>query len=129
MFVGLCRVDLHFPASRSLKAKRSHVQRLKGRLAQRFHAAVAELDYHDLWQRSRMGIAVVGSPPSRLKDLLARMRRMVEQDTGLVVTQWLEEIQKFDPDDSSIPVPGDDGTGENDWADDRHGDTEETEYP
>jgi uncharacterized protein YlxP (DUF503 family) len=105
MFVGLCRVDLHFPASRSLKAKRSLVQRLKGRIAQRFQASVAEVDHQDLWQRSRIGVAVVGGPPSRLQDRLAQMRRMVEQEHDLVVIQWAEEIQKFEPDDMSIPVP------------------------
>jgi uncharacterized protein YlxP (DUF503 family) len=116
MFVGLCRIDLHFPASRSLKAKRSLVQRLKGRLIQRFQASVAELDHQDLWQRSSIGVAVVGSPPSRLQDRLAQMRRMVEQEHDLVVIRWAEEIQKFEPDDLSIPVP--EVERDDEWADD-----------
>ena len=100
MFVGLCRIDLHFPASRSLKAKRSLVQRVKGRLIQRFRASVAEVDHQDLWQLSRLGLAIVGSPPSRLKEHLASMRRMVEQEPGLEIIGWVEEIQKFEPEDA-----------------------------
>jgi uncharacterized protein YlxP (DUF503 family) len=105
MFVGLCRIDLYLPASRSLKAKRSLIQRVKGRLTQRFQASVAEVDHQDLWQRGCLGVAVVGSPPSRLKERLAQMRRMVEQESSLEVVGWIEEVQKFDPEYGDLSLP------------------------
>ena len=43
MFVGSYRIELFFPESRSLKAKRSVLNRLKSRLSQ-LNLSVAEVD-------------------------------------------------------------------------------------
>ena len=51
MFVGSYRIELHFPESRSLKAKRSVLNRLKSRLSQ-LNLSVAEVEGQDKWQRS-----------------------------------------------------------------------------
>jgi hypothetical protein len=61
MFVGVVRVELHIPASTSLKDKRSVVRSLKDRIRERASAAVAEVDHQDLWQRAALGVAVVAS--------------------------------------------------------------------
>ena len=58
-FVGILSVELHFPEAGSLKGKRKHLQSAKANLANRFGAAVAEVDFHELWQRSRLTLAVV----------------------------------------------------------------------
>ena len=54
-YVGILSVELHFPEAGSLKGKRKYVKSAKAQLQQRFGAAVAEVDHHDLWQRSRLG--------------------------------------------------------------------------
>jgi uncharacterized protein len=56
-YVGILSVELHFPDSGSLKAKRKYVKSAKAQLQNRFGASVAEVDHHDLWQRSRLTIA------------------------------------------------------------------------
>lgn len=43
----------------SLKEKRSILKRLIHRIKTDFNVSVAELDYLDLWQRIKLGIAVV----------------------------------------------------------------------
>lgn len=43
----------------SLKEKRSILKRLMHRLQKDFNVSVAELDYQNLWQRIKLGIAVV----------------------------------------------------------------------
>ena len=58
-YVGILSVDLHLPEGASLKSKRREVQRVKAGLAKRFSCAVAEVDHHDLWQRTRLSLAVV----------------------------------------------------------------------
>lgn len=58
-YLGVLTADLHFPESGSLKAKRSHLRHTKGQLERRLGASVAEVDFHDLWQRSRLTLAVV----------------------------------------------------------------------
>jgi uncharacterized protein YlxP (DUF503 family) len=58
-FVGILSVELHFPEAGSLKGKRKHVKSAKAQLQHRFGASVAEVDHHELWQRTRLTIACV----------------------------------------------------------------------
>ena len=59
-FVGILAVDIHFPESGSLKDKRQHLRSLKARFARQLGASVAEVGYHDLWQRSRIILSLCG---------------------------------------------------------------------
>jgi uncharacterized protein YlxP (DUF503 family) len=54
------------------------VQSLKAHLQQRFGAAVAETDHHDLWQRCTLTAALVGRTPSVVDDAAAKLTRYVE---------------------------------------------------
>ncbi|HLT55384.1 MAG TPA: DUF503 domain-containing protein [Bacillota bacterium] len=45
----------------SLKNKRSIIKRLIAKLKKDFNVAVAEMDYHDLWQRTKLGIVTVAN--------------------------------------------------------------------
>ena len=58
-YVGILSIELHFPDAGSLKGKRSYVKAAKAQLQQRFAAAVAEVDHHDLWQRAALTVACV----------------------------------------------------------------------
>jgi len=69
-YVGILSVELHFPASGSLKGKHKYVKSAKAQLQQRFGASVAEVDHHDLWQRARLTVACVARGHSELEQLL-----------------------------------------------------------
>jgi uncharacterized protein len=69
-YVGILSVELHFPDAGSLKAKRSHVKSAKAQLQQRFAASVAEVDHHDLWQRSRLIMSCAAREVGDLHELL-----------------------------------------------------------
>ena len=56
-FVAILSAELHFPEAGSLKGKRQHLRSAKDNLRNRFAASVAEVDHHDLWQRSTLLIA------------------------------------------------------------------------
>jgi uncharacterized protein len=56
-FVGILSVELHFPEAGSLKAKRRFVKSAKAQLQHRFGASVAEVDHHDVWQRTALTVA------------------------------------------------------------------------
>lgn len=58
-FVGILSVELHFPEASSLKGKRQFVRSAKDNLRNRFGASVAEVDHHDLWQRTRLTVSCV----------------------------------------------------------------------
>ena len=58
-YVGILSVELHFPESGSLKGKRKYVKSAKAQLQNRFGASVAEVDHHELWQRTRLTVSCV----------------------------------------------------------------------
>jgi uncharacterized protein len=58
-FVAILTAELHFPDASSLKEKRHFVRSAKDNLRNRFGAAVAEVDHHDLWQRATLTVACV----------------------------------------------------------------------
>ena len=69
-YVGILTVELHFPESGSLKAKRKYVKSAKAQLQNRFGAAVAEVDHHELWQRCQLTLACVAREHREAEQLL-----------------------------------------------------------
>jgi uncharacterized protein YlxP (DUF503 family) len=69
-YVGILTVELHFPEAGSLKGKRKFVKSAKVQLQNRFGAAVAEVDHHELWQRSRLTVACVAREHREAEQLL-----------------------------------------------------------
>ena len=69
-YVGILSVELHFPEAGSLKGKRKHVKSAKAQLQNRFGAAVAEVDHHELWQRARLTVACVAREQREVQQLL-----------------------------------------------------------
>jgi uncharacterized protein YlxP (DUF503 family) len=69
-YVGILTVELHFPEAGSLKGKRKFVKSAKAQLQNRFGAAVAEVDHHELWQRSRLTLACVTRDHREAEQLL-----------------------------------------------------------
>jgi uncharacterized protein YlxP (DUF503 family) len=56
-YVGILSFELFFPESHSLKEKRMHLRSVKQQLANRIGCSIAEVDHHDVWQRSRLTLA------------------------------------------------------------------------
>ena len=77
-YAGLLVIHLHFPQNGSLKGKRKELQSVKAQLHQRFGAAVAETDHHDLWQRSTLTASVVGRSPADVDICADRIERWLD---------------------------------------------------
>ncbi|NLB88955.1 MAG: DUF503 domain-containing protein [Syntrophomonadaceae bacterium] len=60
-------IEIFMPYSNSLKAKRKIVNSLVDRLRKRVNLSISEVDYHDLWQRSLIGFAIVNSNQKELE--------------------------------------------------------------
>jgi len=91
MFVGVVRIELHLPGCTSLKDKRSIVRSLKDRLRARLHAAVAEVEFQDLWQRAALGVAVVSGESHQVVEQLQSVRQMVDGTYGAELIDWQEQ--------------------------------------
>ena len=77
-FVSVLEIHLHFPENGSLKGKRKELQSVKAQLHQRFGAAVAETDHHDLWQRSTITASLVGRTTADVNACADRIERWLD---------------------------------------------------
>jgi uncharacterized protein YlxP (DUF503 family) len=86
-WIGILSAELHFPEAHSLKEKRMYLRSAKAQLQNRFGAAVAEVDHHDVWQRARITAALVTREHGEAERLLADAERYLasrEWELGLV---------------------------------------------
>ncbi len=79
MLVALERFDLRIPGCGSLKEKRHVVKTLTAGLRSKFNVSVAEVDHHDLWQRTTLAVAAAGAEQFHLKKVLHEVERFVER--------------------------------------------------
>jgi len=76
-YVGILSAELYFPESGSLKTKRKDLKSTKAQLVQKFQVAVAEVDHHDTWQRSRLTVSCVGRTHSDAAGILESVERFL----------------------------------------------------
>ena len=78
MIVGVCTIELRVRESRSLKAKRQVLKSIIARVKNNFNVAIAEVDYHDKWQRALLGVAVVSTAQDHANGILSKVVNFVE---------------------------------------------------
>ncbi len=94
MVVLAFEVDLHLPASTSLKDKRMVVRSILDTARSRFGVAAAEIDHQDQRQRALLGFAAVSSSVSHATAVMDNVDRLVWSTAGVDVLsterRWLE---------------------------------------
>ncbi len=88
MPVGILELDLYIPECTSLKEKRVILKGLKDKVRSRFNVSVAEVDGQDLWQRSRLLVAVAASDTRGANRLLSKVVNFVERERGLQLLDY-----------------------------------------
>jgi len=78
MVVGICHLDLHLHGNQSLKEKRQVLRTLSEKVKARFNVSIAEVGDTDLWQRAKLGLAVVGTDQNHLNSTLSRMMNYID---------------------------------------------------
>ncbi len=92
MVIKLLTIDLHFPGRSSLKEKRFVLSSVKAKLRRQFNVAVAEVDYHNKWQRSLLAIVTVGVDGAFVDLTFDKILKMLDQDHRLTVLDYHREI-------------------------------------
>jgi uncharacterized protein YlxP (DUF503 family) len=87
MVVGVCRMRLVIPTGRSLKAKRSVLNRIKDRVRHRFNVAIAEVGSNDLWRRIDLGLAVTGNDGPHVQSQLSNVQNFI---VGLALAELVD---------------------------------------
>ncbi len=78
MVVGSLTLELHFCGCRSLKSKRRIIKSIQGKVRSRFNVSAAEVDHQDLWQRTVLGFAAIGSSRKVVESTLSKITDFVE---------------------------------------------------
>jgi uncharacterized protein YlxP (DUF503 family) len=93
MPVGMLTLELHIPNAQSLKDKRQVLRSLKDKLRRDFNVAVAELEHHDTWQRSVVGIVTISNEEKHLREVLQKVLDEADRILGSVlINQQLEIV-------------------------------------
>lgn len=88
MVVLSCVVEVFIPHASSLKDKRRVIKGLLERLRQRFNVSVAEISHHDLWQRSCLAMASVGTDNRYVEGILQKAVNFIEESGLVEVTHY-----------------------------------------
>ncbi|NIO48218.1 MAG: DUF503 family protein [Candidatus Aminicenantes bacterium] len=80
MIIGFLSLEIYIPYSHSLKEKRKRLSGLKDRLKNRYNVAVAELDYHKKWQRTKIGIVTLNNQKRPIDNLFSKIIADAEEN-------------------------------------------------
>lgn len=82
MNIGICRIDLEFPDSHSLKDKRRVLRSIVERVQSRFNVSIAEVDHHDNRRIATLGITCVSNDTRHANKIISTLVQYVEKCRG-----------------------------------------------
>jgi uncharacterized protein YlxP (DUF503 family) len=77
----------------SLKDKRSILKRIKKKLRDNFNIAISEIDYRDIWNKSKLAIVTVSSDSRHVDMLLQNVLKFTENDKDVELLK--SSVEKF----------------------------------
>lgn len=92
MFVVILKLDIHIPASNSLKHKRMILNSLKGKLRNTFNISVSEVGELDKWQRAAIGIAHVAVDKKGAAGTVDKILDFIDRFNGAELLTYETEI-------------------------------------
>ena len=73
MIIGFLSLEIYIPYSHSLKEKRKRLSGLRNRLKNRYNVAFAELEYHQKWQRTKIGVVTLNNQKRLIESLFSKI--------------------------------------------------------
>lgn len=94
-YIGIAHLELHIPEARSLKAKRAPVRSLVEKIRNRHQVLVTEVDYQDLYQRTRLAICALSTDPVDLEARLQRVEKTIDRNWSGPILSWEVEVIQY----------------------------------
>lgn len=79
--IGILELEFALHGCGSLKDKRHVVRSLVDRLRHRFEVSAAEIDYQDVWDRTKVGVALISAEHTAVQRLLEQLIDYAEATT------------------------------------------------
>jgi len=80
MVIGFLSLEIYLPYAHSLKEKRKTIVSLKDRVKKKYNVAFAELDYHDKWQRSKIGMVTLNNRKTMIDAIFQKIIADAEEN-------------------------------------------------
>jgi len=78
LIVGICRIILMLHGVSSLKEKRGILKKIVEKTKNRFNMSVSETAFNDMWQKSEVGIALIGNDSAFINSRLDKAVNFIE---------------------------------------------------
>jgi uncharacterized protein YlxP (DUF503 family) len=95
MIVGICHLDVIIPENHSLKGKRHVLRKITDRVRSRFNISIAEVGDNELWQRSQLGLSIVGNDRRFVNSYLDKVVNFIEAMNIVDIAHSEFEILNF----------------------------------
>ncbi len=79
MIIGVYTFEVYIPYSHSLKEKRRVITSIKKRIQSKFNVSVAEVDFLELWQRGRIGVAMISGEKSVVDKTFEKIKLLLSE--------------------------------------------------
>lgn len=93
MIIGSAVCECIIYDAHSLKEKRAVLQRILSRLKQKFNVSVSEVDYQDVWQRTKIAIVSVASVRVSVEMELQHALKLIDSfpeiERSITDIEWL----------------------------------------
>jgi uncharacterized protein len=76
--IGALAVNLHIPASQSLKSKRRVIKSIKDRVRSRFNVSVSEIGELEKWQSATLGFCMISNDRAHIQSNFEAILALVE---------------------------------------------------
>ncbi|MBM7855381.1 uncharacterized protein YlxP (DUF503 family) [Desulfohalotomaculum tongense] len=87
MVVGTLTIELFVGEASTLKDKRRVLKSIIDRVKAKFNVSIAEVDGHDIWQRSTLGVACVSNETAHAQSMLSNVAKFIEnQGTAEIIS-------------------------------------------
>ncbi|WP_153123780.1 DUF503 domain-containing protein [Peribacillus tepidiphilus] len=91
--IGYAEFECVIHDAQSLKDKRAVLQRVLTRLKQKYNVSVAEVDFQDVWQRTKLAVVTVSSSKisseKELQNALSYVDSFPEIERTITEIEWL----------------------------------------
>ncbi|WP_243386905.1 DUF503 domain-containing protein [Bacillus kexueae] len=91
--IGYVECECIIYDAQSLKEKRAVLQRVTMRLKNSFNIAVSELEYQDVWQRTKLGLVSISSSRTVTEQELTKALKLLdsfpELERTVTTFEWL----------------------------------------
>lgn len=92
MVAVVMEMELHVPASGSLKAKRAVIKSVTAKLRNELRVSVAEVGHQDLWQRATLGVAIAAGSEVGARKVAQQVETLVSREHRLEIIDVTVEV-------------------------------------